>query len=210
MCNLYSMTSNQQAIRDLAGAMQDRTGNLAPLPSIYPDQSAPIVQNGADGREMVMARWGMPSPAFALAGKKTDRGVTNIRNTASPHWRRWLSPQHRCVVPWTSFSEMARQEDGTFEPVWFAADDDRPLRFFAGLHTTWTSVRKIREGEITADLFGFLTTEANDIVRPYHPKAMPVVLETADEVDVWLDAPWDVARTLQRPLRDAALTVVQA
>jgi hypothetical protein len=28
-----------------------------------------------------MASWGMPSPAFALQGKKSDPGVTNIRNT---------------------------------------------------------------------------------------------------------------------------------
>jgi putative SOS response-associated peptidase YedK len=48
----------------------------------------------ADGeREMAMARWGMPSPQFALKGKTTDPGVTNVRNTASPHWRRWLGPE---------------------------------------------------------------------------------------------------------------------
>ena len=28
MCNLYSLTKGQQAIRDLAGAMRDITGNL--------------------------------------------------------------------------------------------------------------------------------------------------------------------------------------
>ncbi|MFC0569988.1 SOS response-associated peptidase, partial [Gluconobacter japonicus] len=65
----------------------------------------------------------MPSPAFALKGHKVDRGVTNIRNTASPHWRRWLGVPHRCVVPFTAFSEQARQDDGSFHPVWFAADE---------------------------------------------------------------------------------------
>jgi hypothetical protein len=34
-----------------------------------------------------MARWGMPSPAFALKGRNSDLGVTNVRNVASPHWR---------------------------------------------------------------------------------------------------------------------------
>jgi hypothetical protein len=44
MCNLHSMTSNQRAIRDLARAMEDRTGNLAPLPAIFPDRMAPVVR----------------------------------------------------------------------------------------------------------------------------------------------------------------------
>jgi hypothetical protein len=32
MCNLYSVTKGQQTIRDLARAMNDRTGNLPLLP----------------------------------------------------------------------------------------------------------------------------------------------------------------------------------
>jgi putative SOS response-associated peptidase YedK len=53
----------------------------------------------------MMARWGMPSPVFALKDKTSDLGVTNVRNVKSPHWRRWLGIENRCVVPWTSFSE---------------------------------------------------------------------------------------------------------
>jgi putative SOS response-associated peptidase YedK len=88
VCNLYSITKGQQAIRQLAGAMLDRTGNLPPLPGIFPDYSAPIVRNQPDGRELSMARWGMPSPVFALKGRNSDPGVTNVRNVSSPHWRR--------------------------------------------------------------------------------------------------------------------------
>jgi|HubBroStandDraft_6_1064221.scaffolds.fasta_scaffold1827819_2 hypothetical protein len=40
MCNLYSLTKGQQAIRELARAMSDRTGNLPLLPGIYPDYRA--------------------------------------------------------------------------------------------------------------------------------------------------------------------------
>ena len=39
-------------------------------------------------RTLSMTCWGMPSPAFALKVRKVDPGVTNVRNTASPHWRR--------------------------------------------------------------------------------------------------------------------------
>jgi putative SOS response-associated peptidase YedK len=53
------------------------------------------VRNHLGGRELTMARWGMPSPAFALKGKKSDPGVTNVRNVKSPHWRRWLGVESR-------------------------------------------------------------------------------------------------------------------
>jgi putative SOS response-associated peptidase YedK len=60
----------------------------------------------------------------------------------------------------------------------------------------------------THELFGFLTTEANAIVAPIHPKAMPVILTTPAEVDLWLltDAP--KALELQRPLPDHAMRIV--
>jgi putative SOS response-associated peptidase YedK len=129
---LYSVTKGQQAIRELAGAMRDRTGNLPPLSGIFPDYAAPIVRNHPDGRELTMARWGMPSPIFALKGKKSDPGVTNVRNVKSPHWRRWLGVESRCVVPFTGFSENEALPDGTLPS---GRVDERPLAFFAGIWT---------------------------------------------------------------------------
>ncbi len=208
MCNLYSVTKGQAAIRELTGAMSDSTGNLPPLPGIFPDYAAPIVRNQPGGRELTMARWGMPSPAFALKGRISDTGITNIRNTASPHWRRWLGPANRCVVPFTSFSENQLLPDGSRPPVWFAFDEARPLGCFAGIWTRWTSVRKIKEGETTNDLFGFLTTDPNAEVGAIHPKAMPVILTTKEEIDCWLTAPAQEALKLQRPLPDNSLMIV--
>ena len=101
MCNLYSETKGQAAIRTLFRTAHDRTGNLSAFPGIFLDQLAPIVRSSGDGeRELVMARLGMPGPP-QFGGQP----VTNIRNVASPHWRGWLSARNRCLVPATSFCE---------------------------------------------------------------------------------------------------------
>jgi putative SOS response-associated peptidase YedK len=101
MCNNYSMTKSQQAIRELTRAMKDTAGNLPSLPCIFPDNMAPVVIADREGeRELTMMRWGMPGPP-QFGGAP----VTNIRNTTSPHWRRWLGSDNRCLVPVTSFCE---------------------------------------------------------------------------------------------------------
>lgn len=215
MSNTYSMTAPQHLIRDVIGgafageAWADAAGNLGPLPGIYPDHAAPILRRGAEGIRLTMARWGMPSPQSVLVGKRTDPGVTNIRNVASPHWRDWLGVEHRCLVPFTSFAEIdARPGAPRNHMVWMALGPDRPLAFLAGVWTRWTSVRRLKEGPVTADLFGFLTCAPNGDVAPIHPKAMPVILTQPAEWRLWLSAPTPEALHLQRPLPAGSITIV--
>ncbi|MFS4438707.1 SOS response-associated peptidase [Paracoccaceae bacterium GXU_MW_L88] len=202
MCNLYSQTKAQDAMRQLFKGLVDRTGNLPALDKIYPDQLAPIIR-GSDVPVMQMARWGLPTPPYYLQGKNYDKGVTNIRNPKSSHWAKWLAPEHRCLVPFTSFAEPKRGGN-----QWFALPDEKPA-FFAGLFVPdWTSVRKVRDGLSTDDLFAFFTTAANDEVGKIHPKAMPVILTEPDEWSAWMAAPWDEAKALQRPLPDGSLELI--
>ena len=45
-------------------------------------------------------------------------------------------------------------------------------------------------------------------MAPIHPKAMPVILTSPAEVDLWLEGETPAALTLQRPLPDEALAIV--
>lgn len=205
MCNLYSITKGQAAIIAFTRAMRDMTGNLPPLPGIFPDYLAPIVRNAPDGvRELAMARWGMPGPP-AFGGAP----ITNICNTKSPHWRRWLKPESRCIVPWTSFCEYANTKPKK-TPTWFAFAENRPLAVFAGIWTSWKGTRGTKANPVEGEhqLFGFLTTEANDVVGAIHPKAMPVILTKESEIEQWMTAPAEGALKLQRPLPNGALDIV--
>ena len=210
MCNLYSMTSNKDAIREFSRFL--RTGphvdNLPQIPSIFANGWGPIVRATDDGvRELAAVRWGLPTPPGQITGS-TDRGTTNLRTLK--YWKRYLEPlNRRCVVPVTSFSE-PDQVGGSLKNHWFALDESRPLFFFAGAWLPqWQSIRKAVDGPTTDDLYAFLTTNANAEVGAIHEKAMPVILRTPEEVERWFTIPYaDLVEEMQKPLPDGSLKIV--
>jgi putative SOS response-associated peptidase YedK len=134
MCNLYSMTRAQDAMRRLFPVKHDRTGNLPSLPGIFPGYLAPVVRVDRDGeRALEMMRWGFPPP------KLGGRPIINVRIVKRPPRRGWLKPEFRCLVPATSFC--AYTDTQPTMPCWFALGADRPLFAFAGIWRPWSGAR---------------------------------------------------------------------
>lgn len=205
MCNLYSNTLPQEAMRQLFQA-RDRLGNQPPLPEAFPDMEAPIVRGGEEGRELVTARWGWSKAKFGW--------VTNARKLDSWHWKTVLPDvSQRCLVPADGFAEYEGPK-GAKRKVWFELSREDKAFAFAGFWRRWDwakdGARKKADaplveqgGGVTA--FAFMTTEPNAVVAPVHPKAMPVILTEPQEWEAWLTAPAGEAATLQRPLPDDML-----
>jgi hypothetical protein len=47
MCTLYSITTNQEAIRALFRVTHDSYGNMLSLPTVFPDWDAPLIRHHA-------------------------------------------------------------------------------------------------------------------------------------------------------------------
>lgn len=199
MCNRYALVRENSFFDDIEALH-------GPLIEAFPDRMAPVIRLADDGaRECVSMRWGLPGPF--------DSGppVTNVRNLASPHWRPWLAREHRCLVPFTMFAEYDDASPrGAKKLRWFAKRD-RGMAMFAGVWRTWRGVRGPKAVPVDGEhlLFSFLTTDANDLIRPYHAKAMPMILTSEDEYAQWLNAPAEDVEALQaRVLADDVLTRV--
>ena len=210
MCNRYENRSSVSQLRALAANLgldlstTSATDNLQAQDNIYPDQDAPIIVSRGEGLELKMARWGFPPiPSQSVP-------ITNIRNLNSRWWRdmnrEWLiEPAYRCLVPFTAFAEPVR------DSTWFTVPSVE-VACFAGIWRPWTGERlELQIGEkkrsrVSKDwcLYSFLTTDANDIVRPVHEKAMPVILYNAAEQKEWLGG-GEASLRLQRPLKNGEL-----
>lgn len=224
MCNRYGHWASINALRtrakqlELDLVIEAGLDNLEPKQNIYSDQDAPILINHEGGLKLVNARWGLPSiphasePVWRVRDEK-GRKVSprnNIRKAG--FWAQrlpdlMLDKAHRTLVPFSAFAEPVR------DSTWYSVPDEE-VAFFAGVCMEWRGERlmpqpgKKRRVPTQGDwtLFSFLTTEANGIVAPVHPDAMPTVLTDPKDCLEWL-AGGEASLRLQRPLPDQQLCV---
>jgi putative SOS response-associated peptidase YedK len=67
---------------------------------------------------------------------------------------------------------------------------EEALFAFGGLRTEFRGDRGTKSKPIPGPhlVYGFLTTALKATVEPIHPKAMPVILTTDEERDMWMSA----------------------
>ncbi|HVK80095.1 MAG TPA: SOS response-associated peptidase family protein [Verrucomicrobiae bacterium] len=208
MCNRYASEIRKAGLeREFYGFEEwSETGRNTVL-EVFPKSVGPVIGKRKDGSlGWTRMRWGLPGPSSTGGAP-----VTNIRNIASPHWRPLLGPAHRCLVPFTAFSEYEdASPKGTKIIKWFAPPN-RGMLMFAGIWRSWSGDYGSKKEPNIGDhlLYSFLTTEPNSIVRPVHAKAMPVILATSEAQHDWLNAPAEEVATIQsRALPDEALEIL--
>lgn len=151
---------------------------------LYPRSRACVIRSVEGCRVLDVMSWDV------LAGG-AKFPMTNVRQLDLPQWRRLASdPRNRCLIPLTAFCEWTPKpipEHGIKGEMWFSVTD-QPIFAVAGL---WQTIGDQR-------CFAMLTCEANDLVRPIHPKGMVTVLATEDQ-ERWMTGDYDEALALQRP-----------
>tara|TARA_R110002124_G_scaffold287106_2_gene470481 strand:+ start:7135 stop:7722 length:588 start_codon:yes stop_codon:yes gene_type:complete len=174
MCNHYQ--NHPDAIptwREYIGAVDGPPFSEIKI-DVWPKYQGMIARVDEGRKVLDLMQWGVP---LQMKGKRpgttVTKRITNVRNLASPFWRSMLtSPENRCLVPFTQFAEP--KPNAGREEVWFKVTE-APVSAFAGI---W---RRTDEG----NAYALLTCEPNPLVKPIHPKAMPVILHP-DDYEGWL------------------------
>lgn len=189
MCNHYQLMledAREWARITQAEIDRDDLGDIR-TPDLYPRYQAAVVRSEGEQRVAQAMQWGVP---LTMPGKREGttitKRITNVRNLTSSFWKNMLNkPEQRCLVPFNRFAEP--KPNAGREECWFKVND-APVAAFAGI---W---RITNEG----NAFAFLTCEPNPLVKPIHPKAMPVILHPED-YERWLSADYDEACALAVP-----------
>ncbi|MFC1587960.1 SOS response-associated peptidase [Planctomycetota bacterium] len=177
MCGRYTLKCKYERLKKFFEVIN----NIAELKlryNIAPSQQAPVVLMEDGARWMRMMRWGLV-PHWA---KDTDFAVNLINAKAETvHEKasfRDAFEKRRCLVPATGFYEWYQPEwTNKNIPVYFYPKDE--LFAFAGI---WDENHP--PGKHPLLTYSIITTEPNDLVRPYHNR-MPVILPR-EAFGLWL------------------------
>lgn len=214
MCNHYSNDLRKLG-RFLGGLIGEqfnetkiplRFGNLPA--HLYPDRVGLVLRQAGDGLELTSMRWGFPKVKGTYV--TNARWIVNKSGGIYEHWEEWSGPEYRCVVLASSFFEPDDRTRGGPKVLEaeFERTDGNPI-FFPGFWRPWSGVRGTKKEPAEGDheLYCFLTTFPNKVMKPVHSKAMPVILEW-EHVETWLNEPIEEAIALQKPAPEGVLKLL--
>lgn len=154
-------------------------------------------------REREGGRRGWDVMTWDVLAGQASWPMTNVRQLHLPQWRKLAEkPENRCLIPLTEFAEFTpdKHDLGDGKPplkgeMWFSITN-QPVFAVAGF---WQP-NKDGGG------FAMVTCDANELVKPIHPKAMITILKPED-CDKWLSGSYQDVVDLQRPYDASVMEV---
>ncbi len=180
--NLYRLTLPEQP-----------PAKLGPNYNVAPTHVMPIIRPAGNGRELVLAGWGLipfwmkkenlARQAYATFNARADRIQT------APTFREPFK-KRRCLVPATGWYEWQKTGAKTKQPFHFQPKAS-PFAF-AGVYDVWNA-----DGKSNIVSFSIVVTDAAPSCAPYHDR-MPVILEDS-QFDDWMRGPTELAAGMMKP-----------
>jgi putative SOS response-associated peptidase YedK len=185
--DLYRLTLPEEPPKDRSGKP------LGPHYNVPPTEVMPIIRPAGNGRELVMAGWGLipfwikpeelGRPLYSTINARSDRVAT------APTYREPFK-KRRCIVPTTGWYEWQKITSKTKKPFHFRPKVE-PFAF-AGVYDVWNA-----DGKSAITSFSIVTTDAAPSTAKYHDR-MPLVLEESQFED-WMRAPPEEAAKMMQP-----------
>lgn len=185
MCGRYSLSGPNPAILRERFELGDdvpirRRYNVAPG-----DEILAVTTSREGERRPDLLRWGLVP--FWAKDPKVGYKMINARSETVAEKRAFSGAleRRRCLILADGFFEWqargGRGSNQRKQPFWITRADGEPFAF-AGLWATWHAPDDSVLRSCT-----ILTTAANDVLTPIHDR-MPVMLPSAHEEALWLDA----------------------
>jgi putative SOS response-associated peptidase YedK len=193
MCGRYNLRATPAEIQEFFNVLRMPAEQGRLRYNIAPTQFVPIIRQTDDGRECVMARWGL-IPSWAKDRTIGNRLINARVETVAekPSFRGAMKHRRRCLVPTTGYYEWKMLDTKVKQPYHIRMTGNRPFAF-AGLWESW------EKGEKPVESFTIITVSANPSLVSLHDR-MPVILPP-DVYAVWLDSevPTDGVLSLLKP-----------
>ena len=184
---LYRLTLPEEPPKDSQGR------ELGPNYNVAPTHVMPIIRPAGNGRELIMAGWGL-IPFWMKAENlgKNAYSTINARAETIQTAASYREPfkKRRCVVPATGWYEWQKINTKTKKPHHFRLKDH--IFGFAGVYDVWNG-----DGGKSITSFSIVTTDTAPALKKYHDR-MPVILDDS-QFDDWMRGPPELAAEMMKP-----------